>query len=172
MQRGWSTWIHGKGWKRTTYPVLHAFRSICVMYKLCVRVSARACVCVCIAATCPSGVISFIGLYVTVQLWRDSVLDLGSKKMKVMLEKKKKSIGRCRGFGSTNNICCIKTKNLNPQLCLSEHEQQLRAHCWRFAATSAAELGSQRVVHFSECFVCYTKKKKSPCLWKEMPRIA
>lgn len=144
----------------------------CYVQAVCACECACVCVCVCITATCPSGVISFIGLYVTVQLWRDSVLDLGSKKMKVMLEKKKKSIGRCRGFGSTNNICCIKTKNLNPQLCLSEHEQQLRAHCWRFAATSAAELGSQRVVHFSECFVCYTKKKKSPCLWKEMPRIA
>lgn len=138
---------------------------------VCVWVRVRVCVCasqpLVLLVSSPSSACMWQCNFEGTACWISAL-----KKWKSCWRKRKKSIGRCRGFGSTNNICCIKTKNLNPQLCLSEHEQQLRAHCWRFAATSAAELGSQRVVHFSECFVCYTKKKKSPCLWKEMPRIA
>lgn len=146
---------------------------LCYVQAVCACECACVCVCVCasqplvLLVSSPSSACMWQCNFEGTACWISAL-----KKWKSCWRKRKKSIGRCRGFGSTNNICCIKTKNLNPQLCLSEHEQQLRAHCWRFAATSAAELGSQRVVHFSECFVCYTKKKKSPCLWKEMPRIA
>ncbi len=125
-------------------------------YPSCVQEHLRyvqaVCVCVCvresvrITTTCPSGValnsavISSIGLYVMVHLWRNSMWDLGSKNESH--GRKKNSIKSLEGLDLLKkNIMLHQKPNQNPQLWLSEHEQQLRAHRRRFAAISAAEFG-------------------------------